>query len=71
MIVYIKRSFQNVQDLKTYDAWSLSHFHFLYFYGYSLKTGRQVVPGSIPGSACLPSHSEFSLVFFESQVNIC
>ena len=28
-----------------------------------LKTGRREVPGSIPGRACQPSRSEFTVVF--------
>ena len=30
--------------------------------GFALKTGRREVPGSIPGLACRPSRSEFSVV---------
>ena len=33
------------------------------------KTGRQEVPCSIPGRACRPSRSEFSVVFSETRVN--
>ena len=35
----------------------------------TLKTGRREVPGSNPGRACRPSHSEFSMIFFETSVN--
>ena len=35
----------------------------------TLKTGRRQVPGSNPGRACRPSHSEFSLVFSETRLN--
>ena len=35
----------------------------------TLKTGRRKVPGSIPGRACRPSRSEFSVVFSETRVN--
>ena len=37
--------------------------------GSALKTGRQQVPGSIPGSACRPSSSEFSMILSETPVN--
>ena len=37
--------------------------------GSVLKTGRREVPGSIPGGACRPSHSKFSVVFSETRVN--
>ena len=37
--------------------------------GSALKTGRRQVPGSIPGCACRPSRSKFSVVFFETRVN--
>ena len=33
------------------------------------KTGRREVPGSIPGRACRPSRSKFSVVFSETRVN--
>ena len=33
------------------------------------KTGRREVPGSIPGRTCRPSHTDFSVVFFETHVN--
>ena len=36
--------------------------------GSALKTGRREMPGSIPGRACRPSRSEFSVVFFETRV---
>ena len=35
-----------------------------------LETGRREVPGSNPGCACRPSHSEFSVVFSETRVNM-
>ena len=35
----------------------------------TLKTGRREVPGSVPGHACRPSRSEFSVVFSETRVN--
>ena len=35
----------------------------------ALKAGRWEVPGSIAGSACRPSLSEFSVVFSESHIN--
>ena len=35
----------------------------------TLRTGRREVPGSNPGRACRPSHSEFSVVFSETRVN--
>ena len=35
----------------------------------ALKTGRREVPGSIPGRACRPSRSEFSVVFSKTRVN--
>ena len=35
----------------------------------TLKTGRREVPGAIPGRACRPSRSEFSVVFSETRVN--
>ena len=35
----------------------------------TLKTGRGKVPGSNPSCACRPSHSDFSMVFFETRVN--
>ena len=35
----------------------------------ALTTGRREVPGSNPGRACLPSRSEFSVVFSETRVN--
>ena len=31
--------------------------------------GRQKMPGSNPGRACGPSHSEFSMVFSETHIN--
>ena len=37
--------------------------------GSALKAGRLEVPGSIPGRACRPSRSEFSVVFPEACVN--
>ena len=37
--------------------------------GFTLKTGRQELPGSLPGRACRPSRSEFSVVFSETRVN--
>ena len=36
----------------------------------ALKAGRQEVPGSIPGRACQPSHSEFYVVFSETRTNM-
>ena len=36
----------------------------------TLQTGKQEVPGSIPGRACRPSRLEFSVVFFETRVNM-
>ena len=35
--------------------------------GSELKAGRQEVPGWIPGHACRPSRSEFSLVFLQNS----
>ena len=35
----------------------------------TLKTGRREVPDSIPGRACRPNRSEFSVVFSETRVN--
>ena len=35
----------------------------------TLKTGRREVPSSIPGRACRPSRSEFSVVSSETHVN--
>ena len=35
----------------------------------TLETGRWEVPGYIPGRACRPSRSEFSVVFSETRVN--
>ena len=37
--------------------------------GSTLKTGRRKVPGSIPGRACRPSRSEFSVIFSETRLN--
>ena len=37
--------------------------------GSALKTGRREVPGSIPGRACRPRRSDFSVVFTETRVN--
>ena len=37
--------------------------------GSTFKTGRWGVPGSILGGACQPSHSEFSMIFYEIHVN--
>ena len=37
--------------------------------GYAPNVGRREVPGSIPGRACRPSRSEFSLVFSEIRIN--
>ena len=34
-----------------------------------LKTGGRKVPGSVPGRACRPSLSEFSMFFPETRVN--
>ena len=36
----------------------------------TVKTERREVPGSNPGRACRPSHSEFSVVFAETLVNM-
>ena len=36
--------------------------------GSALKAGKRVVTGSIPGHACRPSHSKFSVVFSETRV---
>ena len=35
--------------------------------GFALKTGKREVPGSIPGHACQPSHSEFSRGFLRNS----
>ena len=35
----------------------------------TFKTGRREVPGSKTGRACQPSHSKFSVDFFETRVN--
>ena len=35
----------------------------------ALKPGRREVPASIPGRACRPRCSEFSVVFSETRVN--
>ena len=37
--------------------------------GFALKTDWREVPGSIPDSACLPSRSEFSVIFSKTRVN--
>ena len=39
--------------------------------GFVLKIGRWEMPGSVPGCACRPSRSEFSVVFSEIYVNSC
>ena len=37
--------------------------------GSALKTGRRVLPRSIPDLACRPSCSEFSVVFSKTRLN--
>ena len=37
--------------------------------GSELKIDRREVPGSIRGRACLPSRSDFSVVFSEIRLN--
>ena len=37
--------------------------------GSEFKTGRQEMPGLIPGRACQPSRSEFSIASSETRVN--
>ena len=49
--------------------WKFRVMIFSLLYSQTYKTGRREVPGSIPGFACRPSHSEFSPVFSETRVN--
>ena len=41
----------------------------LHFRLESAQAGRREVAGSIPGRACRPSRSEFSVVFSETRIN--
>ena len=53
-------------------AWNMKHLmHTLHQWlrSSALKIGRLEVKGSIPGRACRPRLSEFSVVFSESCIN--
>ena len=47
---------------------SFVHYHWLT--ASALKTGGQKVPGLVPGRVCLPSLSDFTVVFSETRVNM-
>ena len=58
-----------VAELDKNDTSKFRHLFPHQWFSDTLKTGRRKVPGSIPGRACRPSRSEFSMVFSETSKN--